>query len=159
MEIILLSRLRHCISLASHNYSSPEHSPTQSQSYFTTGGLPPISLRLTTSNIFFQLNICGHSSYVTSSLIRGRVCLLQLLLVLASAVILKSESHRTHDRMLLSQIRDSLNLEGQVPVFISLRNRTTQLHHQAPGSLFFVSYNSQGYGGGIRPRLHTGFTR
>jgi hypothetical protein len=41
------------------------------------------------------------------------------MLVLASAVILRSESHGTHDHILLSQIRDSPNLEGQVPVFIS----------------------------------------
>jgi hypothetical protein len=42
---------------------------------------------------------------------------------LASAVILRSESHGTHDHILLSQIRDSPNLEGEVLVFISLRNR------------------------------------
>jgi hypothetical protein len=44
-------------------------------------------LTLTTS-IFFQMNTCGHSPYVTSSLTRGWVCRSQLLLVLASAVIL-----------------------------------------------------------------------
>jgi hypothetical protein len=49
------------------------------------------------------------------------VCRLQLLLVLNSAVILGSKSHGIH--ILLSQIRDSPNLEGQVPVFISPRNR------------------------------------
>jgi hypothetical protein len=41
-------------------------------------------------SIFFQQNACGHSPYVTSSLTRGWVCRLQLLLVLASAVILRS---------------------------------------------------------------------
>jgi hypothetical protein len=41
---------------------------------------------------------------------------------LASAVILGSKSRGTHD-ILLSQIRDSSNLAGQVPVFISPRNR------------------------------------
>jgi hypothetical protein len=30
-----------------------------------------------------------------------------------------------------------------------------QLRHQALGSLFVASYDSQGYGGVIRPRLHT----
>jgi hypothetical protein len=39
------------------------------------------------------------------SLTKGRVCPLQLLLVLASAVILGSESSWTQDRVLLSQIR------------------------------------------------------
>jgi hypothetical protein len=47
----------------------------------------------------------------------GRVCRLQLLLVLASAVILGSESRGNHDHILLSEVRDSPNLEGQVPVF------------------------------------------
>jgi hypothetical protein len=46
---------------------------------------------------------------------RGWVSHLQLLLALASAVILVSESCRTHDHILLSQIRDSPNLEGHVP--------------------------------------------
>jgi hypothetical protein len=54
---------------------------------------------------------------------RGRICHLQLQLVLASAVILGSEFNETHDPILLSQIRDSPNLEGQVPVFISSGNR------------------------------------
>jgi hypothetical protein len=49
------------------------------------------------------------------SLTRERVCRLQFLLVLASAVILGSESRGTHDHILLPQIRDSPNLEGQVP--------------------------------------------
>jgi hypothetical protein len=62
----------------------------------------------------------------------------------------------THDHILLSQIRDSPNLDGQVPVFISPRTRVTQLYPQALGSLSVASYDSQGYGGGIRTRLHTG---
>jgi hypothetical protein len=44
-------------------------------------------------------------------------------------------------------------MEGQVPVFTSPRNRVAQLYPQALGSLFFASYDSQGYGGDIRPRL------
>jgi hypothetical protein len=67
---------------------------------------------------FFQLNTCHYNPYVTSSLTRGWVCRLQLLLVLASAVILGSESRGPHDHILLSQIRDSPNLEGQVPVLM-----------------------------------------
>jgi hypothetical protein len=63
---------------------------------------------------------------------------------LASAVILKSESRGTHDHILLSQIRDSTNLEGQVPVFISPRNRMAQLYPQALGYLFIASYDSEG---------------
>jgi hypothetical protein len=87
---------------------------------------------------------------------RGWVCRLQLLLALASAVILRSESHGTHDHILLSQIRDSPSLEGQVHVFLSPRNRVAQLYPQALSSLFVASYDSQGYGGGIRYCLHTG---
>jgi hypothetical protein len=113
-------------------------------------------LRLTTSNFVFQLNTCFHSPYVTSSLTRGWVCSLQLLLALARAVILRSESRGTHDHILLYRIQDSPNLEGQVPVFISPRNRVSQLYPQALGSLFVASYESQGYGGGIRRRLHMG---
>jgi hypothetical protein len=39
-------------------------------------------------SVRIQLNPCGHSPYVTSSLTRGWVCRLQLLLVLTSRVIL-----------------------------------------------------------------------
>jgi hypothetical protein len=88
---------------------------------------------------FFQLNTCGHSPYVTSSLMRQWVYCLQLLLVLASTVILRSEFCRTHEHILLSQIRESPNLEGQVPVFMCPRNRVALLYPQALGSLFIVS--------------------
>jgi hypothetical protein len=54
-------------------------------------------------NFIFQFNI----PYVTSSLRRGWVCRLQLLLAFARAVNLRSESRGTHDHILLSQIRVS----------------------------------------------------
>jgi hypothetical protein len=79
-------------------------------------------LRLTTRKFVFQLNTCGYSFHVTSSRHRGWVSRLQLLLVLASAVILRFDFRRTHDHILLSQIRDSPNLKGQVPVFVSPKN-------------------------------------
>jgi hypothetical protein len=113
-------------------------------------------LSLTTSNFIFQLNTCGYSPYVTSSLTRGWVCRLQLLLVLASAGILRSESRGTHDHVLLSQFRDSPDTEDQVPIYISPRNRVARLYPQALGSIFVASYDAQGYGGGIRTRLHMG---
>jgi hypothetical protein len=91
-------------------------------------------------------------------LTRGRVCHLQFLVSLDSAVILGSESRGTHDHILLSQIRDSTNLEGQVPAFISPRNRVARLYPQALGSLSVASYDSQGYGGGIGTRLHAGLS-
>jgi hypothetical protein len=92
------------------------------------------------------------------SLAGERVCRLQLLLALASAIIFRSEFRETHDHILLSQIWNFANLEDWVPMFISPRNRVTQLYRQALGSLFVTSYDSQGYGGGIRTRLHGSVT-
>jgi hypothetical protein len=79
-----------------------------------------------------------------------------MLLAFASAAILRSEPRGTNVHILLSQIRDSPNLEGQVPVFLSPRNWVAHLYPQALGSLFVASYNSQGSGGGIRLPLQTG---
>jgi hypothetical protein len=56
-------------------------------------------LRPTTRILIFQLNTCDYSRYITSSLRRRCVCRLQLLLVLASAVILGSESSGNHDQI------------------------------------------------------------
>jgi hypothetical protein len=56
----------------------------------------------------------------------------------------RSESSGTNDHILLSQIHDSLNLEDQVPIFISPRKRVAQSYPQALGSLFVASYDSQG---------------
>jgi hypothetical protein len=71
-----------------------------------------------------QLRVCR---CVAFSLTRGRVCRLQFLLALASAVIFGSEPRETRDHCL-----------------------------RLKASLSVISYGSQGYGGGIRPRLHTG---
>jgi hypothetical protein len=78
------------------------------------------------------------------------------MLVSTSAIILRSEYRGTHDHILLSQIRDSFYLEGQIPAFISSRNRVDQFYPEAQGSLFVASYDSQGYDGGIRTHIHTG---
>jgi hypothetical protein len=111
-------------------------------------------LRLTTSNFIIQLNPCGYSPYLISSLTRGWVCRLQLLLVLASAS--NSQVRVPRDSWPPFTVSGSRlpNLEGQVPVFISPRNRVTRLYPQELGSLFVASYDSQGYGGGILLRLH-----
>jgi hypothetical protein len=124
-------------------------SQSQSQNYFTTGGLPSISsswlqaFRDSRPVSFLQLNTCRRSLYITSYLTRRLFCILQLLLGLASAVILRSESRGTHDHILLSQIRDSPNLEDQIPVFISPRNRVARLYSQALCSLYVASYDSR----------------
>jgi hypothetical protein len=74
--------------------------------------------------IFFrQLRVCY---FVAPSLTRGLVCNLLMLLALASAVPLGSESRGTED---------SPNLEGQVPVSISPRSRVAQIYPRAPGPL------------------------
>jgi hypothetical protein len=53
--------------------------------------------------IVWQLRVCWFGA---PSLRRGRVCRLQSLLALASAVIFGSESRKTRGHILLSQIRD-----------------------------------------------------
>jgi hypothetical protein len=59
----------------------------------------------TQARIFFsRLNVCGLSPYISSSLTVGWVCHLQLLLALARAFILGSESRGTRDNILLFQI-------------------------------------------------------
>jgi hypothetical protein len=79
--------------------SKAKHAPTlqiksESHSYSTTGGLPPISsswrqapwhLRL--EIFFFNLKSCGSSPYVTSSLTRRWVCLLWICLVFRQVYI------------------------------------------------------------------------
>jgi hypothetical protein len=101
-----------------------------------------------------QLRVCWCGAL---SLTTERFCRLQLLLVFASAVILRSES-RDSWPYFTSRIRDSPNLEGQIPVFISPRNRVVQFYPAALSSLFIASYDSQVYDGGIRTRLHTAGT-
>jgi hypothetical protein len=76
--------------------------------------------------VVWQLRVCWFGA---SSLTRGRVCRLQLLLV-SPAQSFSGSSH-----------------VGLVAIFYCLIFET---------SLFIASYDSQGHGGSIRPRLHTG---
>jgi hypothetical protein len=46
---------------------------------------------------------------------------------------------------------------GPGPCVYIPRNRVARLHPQALCSLFVASYDSQGHGGNIGPRLHTGY--
>jgi hypothetical protein len=124
---------------------------------FTTNQfvLAPSHLRLTVRMVF-SINTCGHSPYVTSSLTRGWVCRLQWLLGLASAFILRSESHWAHDHILLSQIRDSPKLELRSPYLYP--PRTGWLSY-TPGIGLPLRrfHDSQGYGGGnSNPPPHPG---
>jgi hypothetical protein len=125
-------------------------------------------LRLTTSNFIFQLNTCGYIPYVISSLTRGWVCRLQLLLILASAYILRSESRGTHDHILLSQIRDSPNLES-VRVRVTLRLTVSQSVSQSilvsslvwgswPGISYCLTGTVLSLGGGALSNERTGLS-
>jgi hypothetical protein len=91
--------------------------------------------------IFIIVEHLRSSCWGAPSLTRRRV----YNLLVQFAVTLRSKSRRTHDHVLLSHTRLP-NLEGQVPVFISPRNRMAQLYlgHWVP--LFVVSYDSQGIG-------------
>jgi hypothetical protein len=113
-------------------------------------------LRLTTSIYFVQLNTCRYSPHVTSCLTSGWVCRLQILLTLASLVILGSESHGTHDHIYWLRLETPPTWRARCPYLCPTQNRVAQLYPQALGSLFVVSYDSHGYGGGIPTRLHTG---
>jgi hypothetical protein len=81
-----------------------------------------------------------HFLYVTSTLTRGWVCRLQLLLV-SSAQLFSGPGPEG----LMTTIRDSPNLKGQVTVFVSPRNRVAQLYPQALGSLFVDSTSCRAF--------------
>jgi hypothetical protein len=76
----------------------------------------------------WQLRVCWFGA---SSLTRGGVCRLQLLLVLASAVIFGSESRRTRGHILLSRLK----FESYCPVHVG-----RPLSHERSG-LSFVSHS------------------
>jgi hypothetical protein len=102
----------------------------QNHSYITTDGQSAslswcqAPIWVTRPDFYYvrQLRVCRCGA---SSLTGRRVCRLQLLVYLTSAVILGSESRGSRGHILLSQIRDSRNPEGQVPVFLSPRTRVT----------------------------------
>jgi hypothetical protein len=62
-----------------------------------------------------------------------------MLLALASAVILKFNFHDSRDHILLSQIRDSPNLEGEISVFISPQEQDGPVIPPGTGFLFVAS--------------------
>jgi hypothetical protein len=106
----------------------------ESESYVTIDG-QPASLSWNKApfwglrpDLYYCLIVTGLLIWAPS-LTRRRVCRLQFLLVLASAVVFGSESRRIR------------------AIFYCLRFET---------SLFVASDDSQDHGGGIRPRLHTG---
>jgi hypothetical protein len=116
-------------------------SASESESYVTTDG-QSASLSWYKAPIrglrpnFFSFRNTEHVWQLRSwfrgapSLTRGRVCLLYVPLALASAVFL-----------------------GPTPLGLA----TVSYCLRFETSLFVASYDSQGHGGDIRPRLHTGF--
>jgi hypothetical protein len=90
---------------------------------------------------FRQLRLCY---FVAPSLTRGRVCTLLYNCFWAfpeQSPLCRSPVELT--AIFYCLICDFPNLEGQVPVFISPRNRPVQLYPRALGSLFIASYDSQ----------------
>jgi hypothetical protein len=133
----------------------------QSQSYVTTDDQSANmswcqATTLGPKPYFYHCQTVAGSLMWAACLTRGRCCRLQLLLAVANAVIVGSESCGANDHILLPQIRDSPSVEGQVPVFTFPRNRMNQLYRQALGSFSVACYDSHGYGGGIRTCLHSG---
>jgi hypothetical protein len=93
----------------------------------------------------FSVDSCGFVVFVAPSLTRGRVCnsLLNCFWALPEQSLL-SRSPVELTAIFYCLVWDSPNLEGQVPVFISPRNRVAQLYPRALGSLSAASYDSQG---------------
>jgi hypothetical protein len=91
------------------------------------------------------------------SLARGWVCnlLVQLPLGLARAVTFGYKSYRTHDHFLLSHMRLPQPREPGPCTYIP-QEQGGPVIIPGTGFPFVASYDSQGYGGGILTRLHTG---
>jgi hypothetical protein len=142
--------------LTCHNTNSEECSPLSMSRVRFEPNIPAVERPKSKSKLCYGRRSVGQSVWVSSPhlgpktrflmsgscgfvdvgrpLTRGKVCRLQLLLVLASAVILGSESRGTRNRILQSQIRDSPNLECEVPVFISPQEESGPVI--PPGSRF-----------------------
>jgi hypothetical protein len=114
-------------------------------------------LRPTTRIFIFQLNTCNYNPYVTSSMMRGWVCHLQLLMVFASTVIHRSESHRTHHHHHHLRFETPPTWRARSPYLYPPGTGWASYTHRHWIPVFVPSYDSQGYGGGIRPRLQAGY--
>jgi hypothetical protein len=80
----------------------------------------------------------------------------ELFLGLARAVTLESKSHRTHDHILLSHLKLPQPGDPGSRIYIPQEQGNPVI---PPGTGFPSCrlYDSQGSGGGILTRLHTGF--
>jgi hypothetical protein len=110
--------------------------------------------------IFITVGHLRSSCRGAPSLTRRRVCNLLVQFAYSSVQVPQKWPHLTvsFETIFYCLIRDSPNLEGQVPVLISPRNRVAQLYPWALGSLSVASYDSQVYDEGILTSLHRGST-
>jgi hypothetical protein len=111
-------------------------------------------LRLTTSNFIFQLNTCDYSPHVTSFLDGSVVC---NCCWPSPAQSFSGQSPAGRMTAFYFLRFETPPTWGSGPRIYIPRNRVAQLYPQALGFLFVASYNSQGYGGGIRPLLRRGW--
>jgi hypothetical protein len=92
-------------------------------------------LRPTTRIYIFRLNICGYSSYVTSLWREDGSVVYSCCWSSPAQSFSGLSLAGLMTAFYCLQIRDSPNLKGQVPVFISPRNRVARLYPQALGCL------------------------
>jgi hypothetical protein len=115
----------------------------------------PRRIFLSPWNFFRQFRVCY---FVAPSLTRGRVCnLLYNCFWALPEQSLLGRSPAELTALFYCLMRPPSNLEGQVPRFISPRNRVAQLYSRALVSLCVASNDSQDYGGGILTRVAAPF--
>jgi hypothetical protein len=104
----------------------------------------------------FPLDSCRFCYFVVPSLTRGRT--LHFLLGLARAITHWLESRRPHNYILLSHLRLPQPGGPGTRIYIPQEQGGPVIPPDT-GFQFVASYDSQGCGGGILTRLHTGLTR
>jgi hypothetical protein len=113
------------------------------------------------TNFSFSMKFPSHSCrfviFVAPSLTRGRVCnLLYNYFWALPEQSLLGRSPAELTAILYCLIWDSPNLEGQVPVFVSLMNRVARLYPWALVPFLSPLTTRRDCGGGILTCLHTG---
>jgi hypothetical protein len=126
----MAGRLYTPVFLAVNNIRSRSHITTDSQSASLSWCQAPIwdprSILLSPWIFFRQLRVCN---FVAPSLTRRRACnLLYNCFWALPEQSLLGRSPAEHTTIFYCLIWDSPNLEGQIPVFISPRNRVAQLY-------------------------------
>jgi hypothetical protein len=102
---------------------------------------------------YCQLRFCWRGA---PSLMKGQISRLQLLLALASLIILRPESPESRDNSLLIQIRDSPAWKAMSPCLYPPETRWPSYTPRHWDPFPPPSSDSQGYGGVIRTSLQAG---